>query len=156
MSIGDFANIQQWAAVRAAGFGVRRVRPDGRTLVSGHTLLVTAALITVSLVVVVPTYLIIRTVGAGEATLETLSSARTWQTLGNTLLLVVTVAGASAALAVPMAWLTTWTDLPGRRLWSVAAALPLVVPSYVAAYLYASLLSPKGIVQQALQPLLGH
>lgn len=148
MSIGDFANFQQWAAVRA---GRSRSLPR----LSGYALLVAAALITVSLVIIVPTYLLIRTTGAGEATLETLRSPRTWQTMGNTLLLTVSVVLASAVIAVPMAWLTTWTDLPGRRVWALVGALPLVVPSYVAAYLYASLLSPKGPVQQALAPWLG-
>src|SRR5690606_34907715 len=33
--------------------------------------------------------------------------------------------------------------------------LPLVIPSYVAAYLYVSLLSPKGVIQGLLEPLLG-
>jgi iron(III) transport system permease protein len=60
---------------------------------------------------------------------------------------------ASAALAVPLAWLTTASDLPYRRAWSVLVALPLVIPSYVAAYLYISLLSPRGIVQGWLAPL---
>jgi iron(III) transport system permease protein len=148
MSIGDFASFQQWATVRAD-----RLRSLPRF--SGYGLLVAAALITVSLVIIVPTYLLIRTTGAGEATLETLRSLRTWQTMGNTLLLTVSVVLASTVIAVPMAWLTTWTDLPGRRVWALVGALPLVVPSYVAAYLYASLLSPKGPVQQALEPWLG-
>lgn len=151
MSIGDLANFQQWAAVRA----VRRSRIQSGPLIRGHTLLVMAALVSVALVVIVPAYLVLRTLGAGEATLETLTSGRTWQTLGNTLLLTTSVVLASAAIAIPMAWLTTWTDLPGRRLWAVAGALPLVVPSYVAAYLYASLLSPRGLLQQILSPVLG-
>lgn len=152
MSIGDFTNAQQWAATRAAIARSAR-RSQARPISAGQLLLIGAALLTVALVVIVPVYLLIRTAGAGEATLETLRSPRTWQTLANTLLLTVSVVGASAIIAVPMAWLTTWTDLPGRRVWALLAALPLVVPSYVAAYLYASLLSPKGVVQAFLAPL---
>ena len=34
------------------------------------------------------------------------------------------------------------TDLPGRRMWSILAALPLVVPSYVYVYLHVTFLFP--------------
>ena len=95
----------------------------------------------------VPVYLLVRSLGAGQATIETLLSARAWATMGNTLLLAGAVVLSSAVIAVPLAWLTTASDLPYRRVWSVLAALPLVIPSYVAAYLYVSLLSPRGIVQ---------
>ena len=54
---------------------------------------------------------------------------------------------------MPLAWLTTRCDLPGRRLWSVLTALPLVIPSYIAAYLFVSALGPRGELQQALAPL---
>ena len=50
----------------------------------------------------------------------------------------------------PDAWLVTRTDLPGRRLWAVAAALPLVIPSYVAAFCLLGLFGERGLLQQAL------
>ncbi|MCO5195020.1 MAG: iron ABC transporter permease, partial [Anaerolineae bacterium] len=56
-------------------------------------------------------------------------------------------------IAVPLAWLTTATDLPGRRYWFVATALPLVLPSYVAAYLFISIFGPVGMLQDMLVPL---
>ena len=101
----------------------------------------------------VPVYLLVRSLGAGQAPIETLLSSRAWVTMGNTLLLAGAVVLSSAVIAVPLAWLTTASDLPYRRVWSVLAALPLVIPSYVAAYLYVSLLSPRGIVQGWLEPL---
>lgn len=107
------------------------------------------------LILVVPAYLLVRMAGSGSEAIDTLTQPRTWQILGNTVLLAATVTGATAVLSVPLAWLTTSTDLPGKRLWSVLAALPLVIPSYVAAYLYVSLLSPKGLLQQWLYPLTG-
>ena len=51
--------------------------------------------------------------------------------------LAVAVTAASLALALPLAWLTARTDLPGRRAWTVLAMLPLVIPSYIGAYLVA-------------------
>ena len=102
-----------------------------------------------------PVYLLIRTLGAEQGMLDILLQARTWQVLGNTLLLAGTVTLAGTAVAVPLAWLTTVTDLPGRKVWAVAAALPLVLPSYVAAFVYVSILTPKGLLQQLLYPLIG-
>lgn len=148
MSFFELVNGGVW---RARGIS-RRGRSHQRSL-STSTLLAIAASFVVVLVLIVPAYLLLRAAGAGAATVETLLSARTWATLGNTLLLAGAVTLSSAVIALPLAWLTTATDLPLRRLWSVLAALPLVVPSYVAAYLYVSLLSPRGIVQGWLEPL---
>jgi iron(III) transport system permease protein len=58
-------------------------------------------------------------------------------------------------IAVPLAWLTTRTDLPFRRVWAVLTPLPLVIPSYVGAYLFASALGPRGLLQQGLEWIFG-
>src|SRR6056297_1790862 len=58
-------------------------------------------------------------------------SVRTAETVLNSLLLMLGVTALSIATGVPLAYLTARTDLPFRRFWAVAAALPLVVPSYV-------------------------
>ena len=73
-------------------------------------------------------YLVIRTLGAGSEAWELLFRERTLHILVRSLLLVVSVTGASIAIAVPLAWLTVRTDLPWRRVWSVAIALPHVEP----------------------------
>ena len=57
---------------------------------------------------------------------------------------------ASIAIALPIAWLTVRTDLPGRRAWATLCALPLVIPTYVGAYLFVSALGPNGLLQDAL------
>jgi iron(III) transport system permease protein len=98
-------------------------------------------------------YLIIRGIGASSEAWELLFRLRTIQILGRSALLVVVVTGASLIIAVPMAWLTTRTDMPFRRTLSVLAALPLVVPSYVGAFLAISALGPKGLAQQMLSPI---
>ena len=52
----------------------------------------------------------------------------------NTVRLVVTVVVAGRrSSASATAWLTSRTNLAGRRVWSTLAALPLVIPSYVGA-----------------------
>lgn len=118
-------------------------------------LLLLAGLVVGLLMLLPPGYLILRAAGAGQAAVDVLFKASTVAALGRTLLLAGSVTLASALLAVPMAWLTVRTDIPGRRLWTVLAALPLVLPSYVAAYLLASILGPRGLLQQGLEPLLG-
>ncbi len=114
------------------------------------TLYLSAALF-VALVLLVPLYLFIRTGTAWAKAVETLLRPATLQVLGNTVLLSVSVTLGATVLALPLAWLTTRTDLPGRRLWAVLHALPLVIPSYIYAFLFLSFLSPKGLLQQMLQ-----
>ncbi len=138
----------------------RRMRPwlpqFGRPAWSmGAILLWLAAVSIAGLLLLTPAYLLVRALGAGQTALDTLVKLSTLQALGRTLLLVGAVTFASAALAVPLAWLTVCTDVRGRRVWAIVLALPLVLPSYVAAYLFASILGPRGLLQQALEPLAG-
>ena len=60
--------------------------------------------------------------------------------------LALTVTLASIGIAVPIAWLTERTDLPARRTLGIAAALPLVVPTYVGAFALVSALGQGGLV----------
>jgi iron(III) transport system permease protein len=153
MSIFELVSGGAWGAQRARGryisFGKRRWP------LSSSAFLFVPAVLAVFLILLVPAYLLLRATGAGSATIDTLLSARTWATMGNTLALAGAVVLSTAAISVPLAWLVTSTDLPGKRVWSVLVALPLVIPSYVAAYLYVSLLSPRGILHGLLEPVLG-
>ena len=100
-------------------------------------------------------YLIYRAAGAGQEVWDLLLRARSWQTLGQTLLLTAAVTISTAAIAVPLAWLTVRTDLPHRRIWTVITALPLVIPSYVAAFVVVVALGPRGMLQQILETTIG-
>ena len=79
-----------------------------------------------------------------------LTRANTLELLWSTGLLVAGVTAASVTIGVSVAWLVTRTDLPGRRLWAVGAALPLVIPSYVAAFCLLGAFGPRGLLQQLL------
>jgi iron(III) transport system permease protein len=136
---------------RPLGFGISS--PRSWRLSSWFLLL--AALAVAGLMLLTPTYLLVRTVGSGQTALDILVKPTTITALFNTVLLAGSVTLASAVLAVPIAWLTVCTDLPGRRFWTVAASLPLVLPSFVVAYLLASVLGPRGIAQELLYPLTG-
>jgi iron(III) transport system permease protein len=94
-------------------------------------------------------YLVLR--AARDSSPQTLLRPQTWVILANTTGLALATTLASALIAVPLAWLTTRTDLPLRRLWSVLTPLPLVIPSYVGAYLFVSALGPRGMLQQWLE-----
>ncbi|MFV0309457.1 MAG: ABC transporter permease [Desertimonas sp.] len=99
-------------------------------------------------------YLVVRASDLGAAeSWRILSSARTRELLANTAVLVVAVSAASTALAIPLAWLTARTDLPGRRWWTIATALPLAIPSYVGSFAMIGALGPRGMVQGWLEPL---
>ncbi|MDF3042788.1 MAG: binding-protein-dependent transport system inner rane component, partial [Thermomicrobiales bacterium] len=70
----------------------------------------------------------------------------------NTAVLAGAVAVSAIAIAVPLAWLTSRTDLPGRAFWSAAASLPLVIPSYIGAVVMVAAFGPRGMLQSALAP----
>src|SRR6478609_8319162 len=59
--------------------------------------------------------------------------------LVNTTALVAVGTLACTALGVAVAWLIERTDLPGRRLWAVLAALPITVPAFVTSYTWVSI-----------------
>jgi iron(III) transport system permease protein len=100
-------------------------------------------------------YLLLRTVTASASAWEQLVQANTIRILGNSILLAATVTLASNLIAIPMAWLTARTDLPGRRIWAIVTVLPLVMPSYVGSYAITALLGPRGMLQQTLAEPLG-
>ncbi len=78
------------------------------------------------------------------------TSSRALHVLLSTIALAAAVTAASIAIALPVAWLTVRTDLPGRRLWATLCTLPLVIPTYVGAYLFVSALGPNGILADAI------
>ncbi len=114
-----------------------------------------AGAIVVALVVLIPTaYLVVRAAEGGAHDFwATLTDARTVALLGRTVALAAAVTAGALAIGVPLAWLTTRTDLPGRRVIAVLTALPLVIPTYVGGYTFVAALGPKGIAQSILEPL---
>jgi iron(III) transport system permease protein len=125
-----------------------RFRWSSLVLWAGATLVVLALLLPA-------VYLVIRALETSNTVVPTLSRLRTWQTVARTVWLAISVTIASGLIAIPLAWLTTRTDLPLRRLWTLLTPLPLVIPSYVGAYLFASALGPRGLAQQWLAAPLG-
>lgn len=107
------------------------------------------AALAVALAMMLPlTYLTIRTVSVGEEVLGLLLHTRTIQVFINSVLLALVVTAMSTLIAVPLAFMTVRTNLPGRRFWSVATLLPLVIPTYVGSFVIIAALGPRGSILQ--------
>ena len=120
----------------------RRSPPVGLTLLA----------VAVTALLVLPViYLGIRSFDAGTEAWQLLARPRIAAVIGRSLLLVVSVTVLATALAVPIAWLLTRTDLPRRGWWTIVMALPLVVPSFIYALVAGTALGPRGLVQKALE-----
>ncbi|MEL6529766.1 MAG: iron ABC transporter permease [Pseudomonadota bacterium] len=75
--------------------------------------------------------------------------------VANTLSLMAIAGAIATIVGVGCAWLVSAAEFPGRRFASWALALPLAVPAYIAAYIYADLLDFSGPVQSGLRGLTG-
>ena len=71
----------------------------------------------------------------------------TWRLVGRTVNLGVTVTLASVVLSVPLAWITIRSDVPLRRFFAIATALPLVVPTYVGAFALVAAFARGGLAE---------
>ncbi|MEU7002069.1 iron ABC transporter permease [Nonomuraea sp. NPDC046570] len=97
--------------------------------------LLAPALVAAALSLAPVAYLAVRAAEGGpRAFADVLARARTAELAVRSLGLAATVTAACAVVGISLAWLVIRTDLPGRRVFGVLAALPLAVPSYVAAY----------------------
>lgn len=91
--------------------------------------------LTAAIAIIPLVYLIVRVVEAGPARIvEVLWRARTLETIITSSAFVIVVTSACLVIGIPAAWLITRTNLPLRPMWLVLLALPLAMPSYVAAY----------------------
>lgn len=99
--------------------------------------LVVPAVVAASIALLPLGYLVVRSLDRGALELvEILWRDRTLRLALRSLALTAAVTGLSLVVGVSLAWLTTRTTLPARGMWAVVAALPLAVPSYVAAYVW--------------------
>jgi iron(III) transport system permease protein len=119
--------------------------PLGLTLLAGAV----AALVVLPLA-----WLVVTAAGIDpESALATLLRPRTLQIVVNSVVMVTLVTVISVVIAVPLAYLTTRTDLPFPRFWTVAVSMPLVIPSYIGAFAFVSAFGPNGELQSLLAPV---
>ena len=129
--------------------------PGRRRVGARRAPLLTALGVVVGAAALVPlVYLLIRAGDAGAGGIwEVVSAPRTLRLLRDTIGLTLAVTASTIAIAVPLAWLTVRTDLPGRRLLTVLAALPLAIPTYVGGFAFVAFAGPRGTLQSWLEPL---
>lgn len=141
-----FLPLATWTA--PARLSARRREAAGRA----PLWIVLPALLVTLLALVPLLYLVLRAAAAGSAAWDTLFRVKTAAVVSNSLILAVAVAASTMLIAVPLAWLTSRSDLPGRAFWSTAAALPLVIPSYIGAVVVVAAFGPRGTLQELLAP----
>jgi iron(III) transport system permease protein len=98
-------------------------------------------------------YLVLRVSQDFGASWDVMTGSRAIASLRHTLVLAAAASFGAVAIAIPAAWLTTRTDLPFARAWFVLLALPLAIPSYIAALTLVIFLGPRGTLQSWLEPL---
>ncbi|MCY3935683.1 MAG: iron ABC transporter permease [Chloroflexi bacterium] len=123
-----------------------------------HSLLATplqwVATLVVAIAMLPMAYLLWRareTIGSDH--IDFLLTANTLRIIGNSILLTAAVAISASIISIPLAWLTTHSDLPGRQIWLVLGLLPLAIPSYLGAVTLTLALGPRGLLQGWLEPL---
>jgi iron(III) transport system permease protein len=103
--------------------------------------------------VVVPVAaLFIRTLASAGTAADIIFSPRTLELVIRSAVLTVLVTTTATTIGIAVAWLTTRSDLRGRRTWAVLATMPLVIPSYVLALAFLAAGGPRGIIAD-LTPL---
>jgi iron(III) transport system permease protein len=144
-------------ALRPGAIASQTMRDGGGVLSRrpGRLILYLLAFLIATAVLLPILYLVVRAAEAGPAVWGRIFSAATLQIILRTGGLALSVSAMTAAIAVPFAYLTTRTDLPLRRLWTILAPLPLVIPSYIGAYLFISTMGPRGLLQGVLETTLG-
>lgn len=92
-------------------------------------------------------YLFVRAIEDGAETWDHVFRMRTLQVLMRTIVLIGVVTAVSTVLGTLLAWFTIRTKLPARKLLSVMAVLPLVIPSFVMATTTIELFGTGGLLE---------
>ncbi len=101
--------------------------------------LVVAGVVPFALIILPVGYVALNAVKAGPSgILSDLVRPYTLNLLVNTLVLSVSVTLCAGVIATAAAWCTERCDLPGRRWWRLATALPLAMPAYVSSFAWSS------------------
>lgn len=129
-----------WGRRRDRVLGVRRSRPGW---------LLASSAVVVALLFFGPLgYVVWRNISTGADLWAELRAGQAFASLGRTVVLATTVSAAAAVLGTALAWMTTRSDVPGRRVWRVLVPLPLVFPSFVGALAFLNAFAEGGLAEQ--------
>jgi iron(III) transport system permease protein len=125
--------------------------PGARRVAGVHPAVWVPALLVAAAMLMPAVYLVLAAAELPPARmLEIATDPATLRLAGRTLLLGGSVTIASVLLSVPLAWLTTRSDLPARRFFAIATGLPLVIPTYVGAFALVAAFARGGLVEEWL------
>ncbi|MEM7664977.1 MAG: iron ABC transporter permease [Pseudomonadota bacterium] len=134
------------SASLAAPVRARAIRFDGWTI---------AALVIAAIAAVPILAILISAPAGGFDAIAHLARTVLARYIGNTLALMAMAGALATVIGVGCAWLVSAAEFPGRRVLGWALVLPLAVPAYIAAYIYADLLDFVGPVQSGLRAITG-
>lgn len=117
--------------------------------------LLAPSLLVTALVLLPLIYLVYRASQADDHIWRLVFRRRTFDLVIDTALLAGAVSITAALIAVPLAWLTLRSNLPGGRIFAAVSILPMVIPSYVGAIAYVAALGPRGDLQGYLERWFG-
>ena len=135
---------------RLRAVGERLPGDEATAAGTGVTLL--AAAIAAALVLPLG-WLVVDVLALGGRALELTVAPTTLRVLARSVALVAVVTAGSVAIGVPLAILTVQASLPFGRLWTVLAALPLAIPSYLGALAVVSAFGQGGAFADLLAGL---
>lgn len=75
--------------------------------------------------------------------------------LSNTFLILIFVSLLSVILGVSCAWLVTMYQFPGKDIFKWLLVMPIAIPTYVSAYIYAGLVEPSGFLFESTENTIG-
>lgn len=113
------------------------------------------ALATSALLVAPVLYIALLALDGDAAVWRRLWSTRIPELLWNTLSLATSVSALTFLIGFSLAWVVVRYEFPGRRYYEWALVLPLAMPTYVLAYVYAHLLGMGGPVDSWWQSVFG-
>lgn len=90
---------------------------------------------------------------AGSGGFKALVDQRSVGPLSRSLLLALLVAACSTVVGTASAWLVVRTDLPLRRMWRILLPVPLVIPSFIGAFVFVAATATGGFLESVLAPI---
>jgi len=97
-------------------------------------------------------YLLVRNLGDVSGFLDAVLTEGALSALARTLVLGLCVSCAAAGIGTACAWVVSRTRIPGRSVWRILLPLPLVIPSFVGAFVFVAAFSRGGLFEAVLGP----
>jgi iron(III) transport system permease protein len=95
-------------------------------------------------------HLAIRSFDRAGSLVSVVTSSQALGSLGRSIVLAAAVSVAAATIGVTTAWLVTRTDVPGRSIWRALLPIPLVIPSYIGAFVMIAAFAQGGALESLL------